>query len=108
MDDRQAPLRSTRGNDPEALEAIDGFVIAVAERIDHMQDAEGSRDLSLLAWLADGLARDSLELGFEPLAQAAESVGDAARDGKSEEARRSLVELTELAQRVRRGHRGAF
>jgi len=106
--DRIPPVLSTRADDPEAAEALDAFVVGLAERIDGLQDTEASGDLASLADACRVLVAESAGLGYEPLAASASAVERACRAGDPGEAHKCLVELTEVSQRVRLGHRGAF
>ena len=106
--ERIRPIFSSRADDPGLSEAIDAFAIGLAERIDRLQDADGETDLSGLAALAGDLAAEAEPLGYEPLARVARVVEAAARDEKAEEAHENLVKLTEIAYRIRMGHRGAL
>ena len=102
------PIFSSRADDPALAEAIDAFVIGLAERIDDLQDADGEADLSRLAGLAGELAADAEPPGYEPLVHVAQVVEAAAREEKSDEAHENLVKLTGIAYRIRMGHRGAL
>lgn len=102
------PIFSSRADDQTFADAIDAFVIGLAERIDHLQDADGEADLSRLSDLARDLAADAEPVGYEPLARVARAVETAARDEKQDEAHENLVNLTEIAYRIRMGHRGAL
>ena len=98
------PILSTYAADPELEERIDAFVVRMGERIDLLQDVETDGDLALLRELSEKFAADSRELGYAPLAEAADRVVNACLDQSPEAARKSLTELTEVSQRVRRGH----
>ena len=108
MFERKPPIRSTQEDVPELAGDIDRFVIGLAERIDAVQDAELAGQLEILMQLAGELATESDRVGYPDMAQRAREVAGARR---RREARRtiqeSVVELTDLAQRIRRGHRGA-
>ncbi len=106
--DDRAPLFSTRADEPEVVDRIDDFVVALAERIDALQDAQCNSDLPTLAELASRLATDAIALGFPLLGNGAAALDNACRDDKAEEAHQALVELTEMAHRIRLGHRGAL
>ena len=106
--ERKGPIFSSRAEDPSLVDAIDAFVVAVAERIDHLQDAEREGDLGRLARLATSLADEADAVGFEALGQVARAVGEAARADKADDARAQLVLLTDTARRVRLGHPGNF
>jgi hypothetical protein len=98
------PIVSSRADDPAFEERIDAFVIQLGERVDCLQDAEIDHDLMLLRELSGKFAAESRELGYQPLAQAAERVVAACLEQSPEAARKSLTDLTEISQRVRRGH----
>jgi hypothetical protein len=85
MDGKSQPIYSTLAEDPAAGEAIDAFVVELAERVDELQDLEMRKEL----------------------AQLSSRVESACLERSSGDARRALVELTELARRIRLGHRGA-
>ena len=104
---RPAPIYSTRDDEYELHEEISEFAVSVAQRVDILQDAESTGDLTQLAVLTDQLCERSEALGFPALAGAARSLARACREDKPEAAQRALVELTDLAQQVRLGHRGA-
>lgn len=101
------PIYSSRVDDVEFREAIDEFVVGLAERIDQLQDAEARRDLKLLAELCRPLIDAAPQLGFEPLSRCAEAVAGACRAQDPSGALRYLVDLTQIARRIRLGHRGA-
>jgi hypothetical protein len=98
------PIFSSFAADPELEERIDAFVIEMGERIDLLQDVEIDGDLALLRELAERFSTESRELGYQPLSQAAGRVVAACLEQSPEAARKSLAELTEVSQRVRRGH----
>jgi hypothetical protein len=106
--ERIRPIFSSRADDPELAEAIDAFVVGLAERIDHLQDAETEAQLPRLAAFARDLGADAEALGYEALARVARAVEAAAREEKSDEAHENLLKLTEIAYRIRLGHRGAL
>jgi hypothetical protein len=105
--DRPRPIYSALCEDPAQQAAIDAFVVALAGRVDDLQDCEARCELTRLAELAEGLLADSLRVGYEPLSRSAAAVCASAREGKPDDARNALIELTEVAHRVRLGHRGA-
>ncbi len=107
MFERKPPIRSTQEDIAELAEEIDRFVIGLGERIDAIQDAELAQCGGELASLARQLAGDADRLGYPAMAECARATAMAAEDSKTETARETIVELTDLAQRVRRGHRGA-
>src|SRR5262245_21185381 len=107
MDDRPRPIHSALVEDPSQTAAIEAFVIALAERIDELQDCEAQGTLPQLAERAAALAADALRIGYKPLAEWAEAVQRASLERNEKDARKALLELTEVAYRVRLGHRGA-
>jgi HPt (histidine-containing phosphotransfer) domain-containing protein len=107
MFERKSPIRSTQEDVRELAEDIDRFVIGLAERIDTIQDAELAGHHGELANHARSLSQEAERVGYPVLAQIAKAAMLAAIDGKTEGVRESVTELTELAQRVRLGHRGA-
>jgi hypothetical protein len=106
-DDKDTPIYSRLIDDPAAEHAIDAFVIGLAEQVDALQDCEARNALADLLALVDRLARDAECTGFDALVRAAHGIREACRADAAEEARKALVELTELARRIRLGHRGA-
>ena len=106
--DRISPIFSSRADDRSLNEAIDAFVVGLAERIDHLQDAEREAGFVQLAAFARDLATDAEALGYEPLGHVARMLEAAAEKEKSDEAHANLVKLTAIAYRIRMGHRGAL
>lgn len=104
---RPLPLYSVLESDASKGELIDEFVFELAERIDALQDAEAHGLMDELQSLCDALAQDARETGYEPLAVVAREVSRAAAESKQDAAQEGIVDLTELAQRVRLGHRGS-
>ena len=98
------PILSIYAADPDLEERIDAFVVEMGERIDQLQDVEIDGDLALLGNLSERFGAESRELGYEPLAQAADRVVAACLERNPEAARKHLGELTDVSQRVRRGH----
>jgi hypothetical protein len=106
--DRPQPIFSERVDDPAWSDAIDSFVLGLAERIDELQDVESRGAFGDVARLAGELAGRAGEVGYGGLAAAARAAEAAARDEKAEGTHARLVEVTELAHRIRLGHRGAL
>jgi hypothetical protein len=104
----RGPLYSTRADEPEAASLLDHFVLGLAERIDMLQDADAAHELGALIRGAAMLAQEAEQAGHAVLAAVAVRLADVARQGKAEDAHSELVELTDVAQRVRRGHRGSL
>ena len=106
--DRPGPIFSRLVEDPAYGEAIDEFVVGVAERVDHLQDADSKGDIGELRRLAAQLVVDARAAGFDLLADVAAAVESACVDRAYKPAHDGVVALTELARRVRLGHRGAM
>ena len=104
---KRTPLFSTRANHPGVQDTLDDFVMSLGERIDALQDAEIASDLPRMGVLAGELRGAAADHGYEPLADCAAGVRTACASGDAEVAHKGLLELTEIAQRVRLGHRGA-
>jgi HPt (histidine-containing phosphotransfer) domain-containing protein len=105
--ERLKPIYSSHSDDSSDGDAVDRFVIRLAERIDVLQDTEADGDLARLAALAGELSVEAGEAGFEALVAFARTLEAACLEGNTEAARERLLELTEIAQRIRMGHRGA-
>ena len=107
MADQKQAIRSFLEDDPELADEIGAFVVSLAERVDALQDAEAAAQWEPLRDLSLDLARDAERFGFPGLSQIARGVARAAEDGKPDDARAGLVELTEMGQCIRLGHRGS-
>jgi hypothetical protein len=101
------PIVSRYAEDPAFDERIDRFVVALGERVDSFQDAESQGDRRVLAELAIALRSDADALGYPLLATAADRVTEACAEPSLEALRKSVLDLTEITQRIRRGHRSA-
>jgi hypothetical protein len=106
--DHPGPIFSRLVEDPAFGEAIDEFVVGVAERVDHLQDADSKGDLGELRRLAAQLVVDARAAGFDLLSDVAGAVEAACLDRAHKPAHDGVVALTELARRIRLGHRGAM
>jgi len=106
-DSSDDPILSRLADDPAEGEAIDAFVVGLAERVDTLQDCEARGALAPLSESVAALAADADKVGFDSLARVALSIRDACRAHAGDAARKGLVELTETARRIRLGHRGA-
>lgn len=101
------PIFSTCEDDPSQGEAIDRFVIALAEEVDRLQDAELEGDFAQLSDLVTRLGERAQALGYLPMAQIAATVARACQEEKLDDARAAMTELTDVSGRIRRGHRGS-
>ena len=107
MDPKYAPIYSAREDDPELYDQLCDFVIGLAEEIDRLQDAEADGALERLGELCRDLEPRARTYGYGMLAEVALQVSESCLEQKPESAQAALVELTEIGQRIRRGHRGA-
>ncbi len=103
----RTPILSSRSDESEAAEQIEGFIVGLAECVDDLQDAEFKGDLKELAALANTLGATAIELGFDLLAASASDLKRCCLSDSVEQVRETLIDLTEIAKRVRMGHRGA-
>jgi len=107
MERRAEQIYSTLADDPAQGDVIDAFVVTLAERIDTLQDLDSHSELTELAANASELSLDAAKAGFASLSRGAAGVADAAGEGGRATSHKALVELTEIARRIRLGHRGA-
>lgn len=105
--ERPRPIYSALSEDPARQAGIDAFVVTLAERVDDLQECDVRNDLPRLAELAEELLLESAKVGYDALSRCAAAVRVPANEGNADEARKALIELTEVAHRVRLGHRGA-
>lgn len=103
----QKPIVSTRSDDPDLEDRIDAFVFELGDRIDGLQELELGGRFQPLREEALRFAAESAELGYGPLAAAAERIATACDERNPESVHKSVVDLTELSKRARSGHRGA-
>lgn len=101
------PIYSKHDEDLSMRDAIEAFIVGLAERIDALQDAELAGDLEEVIEVGVALAQDSEATGYPSLVDVMRAVLASAAAKSPEEVRKGLVDLTEIAQGVRRGSRGA-
>jgi len=101
------PILSSRSDASEIADEIEAFIVSLAERVDDLQDAEFKGDLHDLAGQARRLGTIANDLGFELLAATASDVERCCVTDSLDQVRETLIDLTEIAKRVRAGHRGA-
>jgi hypothetical protein len=113
--DDGAPILSSMAGDPEMRERLEAFVLALGERVDQLQDLESEGNWKELEAHARGLGEEALALGFAPLGEAAVATQRACllaqerRPSRPDAGvRETLLALTDVARRVRLGHRGAM
>jgi len=108
MNDRALPpIRSSREHEPDLEPEIDAFVFSLGELVDSFQDAEAAGAVAPLQELAGRLDVRARELGYDPVAASAQRIVGACMERNPEALRKSVQDLTEVAARVRRGHRSA-
>lgn len=108
MNDRLLPpIRSSREHEPDLEPEIDAFVFGLGESVDAFQDAEMAGATTSLEQLAVRLAERAHGLGYAPVAESAERIRAACGERNPEAVRKAVLDLTDIAQRVRRGHRSA-
>ncbi len=103
----EKPIVSLLAEDPEGRLRVEAFVLGLSETVDGLQDLEQAADFVRVAELARALVRDADAHGFPPLASASEAVLAAAAFQDAKQTRNTILELTEIARRIRLGHRGA-
>ena len=99
------PIHSALAGDPDVDERIETFVVGLGEAVDQCQDLEAQADYAGLGQRARQLAADARELGYEPLAECVERMSVACGEANPEAVYKAVADLTDVAQRVRRGHR---
>jgi hypothetical protein len=108
MNDRLLPpIRSEREHEPDVEPEIDAFVFGLGELVDAFQDAEMAGATSTLASLATQLHERAQHLGYPAIAESAREIRAACGERGPDAMRKAVQELTDLAHRVRRGHRSA-
>ncbi len=107
MPNKKKPIYSTREDDPQLSDEIDAFVVSLAECVDRLQDAHMERELPRLAELATELLEKASAFGYPALVDTSKVVIETCSNGKPDDAESALLELTEISQRIRGGHRGA-
>jgi hypothetical protein len=101
------PIFSRLEDDPDLQDAINQFVVTLAERIDLLQDVHSAGDFGRLGDLCSEIADDAERLGYPILGSVARMAVDACLESKAEASEEGLVEMNELTQRIREAHRGA-
>ena len=101
------PIRSEREHESGVEEALEAFILGLGGQLDDLQEAVLAQSWSQLGSLASKLAGTSAELGYPSLRETLVQAVGAAERSDAEAARKAVAELTELVQRVRRGHHSA-
>jgi hypothetical protein len=108
MESDHGPIHSRFDDDPAYADAIDTFVVGIAERVDDLQDIEARGDMLGLVDAVTALGSVADHLGYPIMVASAGEVAEAARDRNGELARKALEDLTEIARRMRLAHRGSL
>jgi hypothetical protein len=104
---RPRPIFSSLAEDPAKQDSIERFVLALSAHIDDLQEADVQGDFQRVVELAAGLGDTSVSNGYEILSRCCMGVRTAAEAQSAEELRKALIELTEIAHRIRLGYRGS-
>lgn len=104
---KRKPIYSTREEDPKLHEAISDFVIGLAELVDTLQDLHSGSDFGTLARRSNAVSAQASDLGYPIFAEAARLVVRSCEANEPETAEQGLLEMSELARRIREAHRGA-
>ena len=104
---QRRPLFSLYEDDLDLEDDLHDFVVGLAATVDELQDAGSNRDLGILTKLSLALVNDASRFGYPPLQVVAQSVHSASEGGKEDAIEDALIDLTEIARRIRLGHHGA-
>ena len=107
MERRAEPIYSKLAEDPTLGDAVDAFVVELAERVDALQDFDSRADFESIQAQASELSLDATKTGYDTLALAATAVVASAAERNRVNCHKALQELTEVARCIRLGHRGA-
>ncbi len=107
MERRAEPIYSKLADDPALGDAVDAFVVSLAERVDALQDLDSRGDYPELGLQAAELSLDGTKVGFDSLSRVADAVAACAAEGGRNDTHKALIELTEVGRRIRLGHRGS-
>lgn len=106
-DNDTAPLFSGHPYSIELEDELSRFVIGLAETVDRIQDAERTGSLPDVGRLARALALQAESFGYPLLLSITLDVVTASDEDKPEIVQEHLRALTQVALRIRRGHRGS-
>lgn len=101
------PIHSSKSLESDHDELIEAFILGLGEQIDELQDAEASGDFERCAQRARAFSAQAEEAGYAPLVEIAGTVFEACGRRDGETVRKAIVDLTDLSQRARRGHRSS-
>lgn len=104
---RPRPIYSSLSEDPAKQGLVERFVLALSSQIDDLQEADVLGDFPKVTEIAGSLDDAAVSHGYEILSRCCEGVRSAAEARSPEDLRKALVELTEVAHRIRLGYRGS-
>ena len=104
---KQKPIYSTLEEQSEMHEEISDFVVGLAELVDTLQDLHSGEDFGTLVQRSRVLSEQANQLGYPMFAEAAQGVVRSCEADEPESAEQGLLEMSELARRIREAHRGA-
>ena len=82
-------------------------MLELSTQIDDLQEADVQGDFARVIELAQALGDRGIDHGYDILARCCVGVRGAAEARSAEQLRKALVELTEVAHRIRLGYRGS-
>jgi hypothetical protein len=103
----EKPIVSLLADDPSERPRIEAFVLGLSDSVDNLQDHEQGGDYGSIVERSRNLSREALGYGFPLLAESGQVVLAAALNRDAERTREAILLFTEVARRVRLGHRGA-
>jgi hypothetical protein len=104
---KRKPIYSMREQESALEGEISEFVVGLAEFVDTLQDLHSSADFGTLARRSGELSEHAHALGYPMFAEAARLVVRGCETDEPETAEQALIEMAELARRIREAHRGA-
>jgi hypothetical protein len=104
---RRRPVYSVLQACSELDESIHQFVVGLAEQVDLLQDDEQNSDFEGLEERAGILSGQADRMGYPELARLTRKVSVSCVEPMKDAVQKGLVEITEMARRIRLGHRGS-
>ena len=101
------PLYSTLTTSPDLEDPIHHFVVGLAEQVDMLQDDEQNSDFEGLEERAAILSGQAERMGYPELARLTQKVSAFCPGQMKDAVQKGLMEITEMARRIRMGHRGS-
>ena len=101
---RRRPVYSVLDACSELDESIHQFVIGLAEQVDLLQDDEQNSDFEERALM---LSEQANQMGYPEFSRMMQKVSTACAEQMNDAVQKGLIEITEMARRIRMGHRGS-